>query len=119
NSNKNGFPGELLTKHSPHQQLIDSMPVEVFGVRRAFAAPSHPHNSTLIIESYNNENPLDDVEPAAFGAAVILVVLLLLALSGIVFAIVHRKKVKFWRYLLFTLGAVLVFLAAIGSFVYF
>lgn len=118
-SNKNGFPGELLTKHSPHQQLIDSMAVEVFGVRRAFAAPSHPHNPTVIIESYKNENPLDDVEPAAFVAAVILVILLILALSGIVLAIVHRKKVKFWRYLLFTLGALLVFLKAFGSFFYF
>src|SRR5690606_21213252 len=117
--NKNGFPGELLTKHSPHQQLIDSMAVEVFGVRRAFAAPSHPSQTTLIIESYNNENPLDDVEPAAFVAAVILVILLILALSGIVLAIVHRKKVKFWRYLLFTLGALLVFLTAFGSFFYF
>ncbi|MFD2201254.1 DUF5050 domain-containing protein [Shivajiella indica] len=118
-SNKNGFSGELLTKHSPHHQLIDSMPVEVFGVRRAFAAPSHPHQPTLIIESYNNENPLDDIEPAAFGAAAILVILLILALSGIVLAVIHRKTIKFWRYLLFTLGGLLVLLTALGSFFYF
>lgn len=118
-SNKNGFPGELLTKHSPHQQLIDSMAVEVYGVRRAFAAPSHPHQPTLIIESYNNDNPLDDIQPAAFGAGAILLALLLLALSGIVLAIVKRKQVKFWRYLLFTLGALIVFFAAAGSFFYF
>lgn len=118
-SNKNGFPGELLTKHSPHQQFIDSMALDVFSVRRPFAAPSHPQNPTLIIESYNNENPLEDVEPGAFGAAAILVIMLLLTVSGIVWAIVHRKKVKFWRYLLFIIGGLLVLLTAAGSFFYF
>ncbi|MFT6136700.1 MAG: Tol biopolymer transport system component, partial [Cyclobacteriaceae bacterium] len=46
--NLGGFDGDLLVKGSPYSKDLKPKIVDMYAVRRAFAAPPNPNNSTLI-----------------------------------------------------------------------
>ena len=110
NNNKgSGFPGNLLVNNGSGMMMLDGKSLQTFGVRRAFAAPPNPSKSTLIIEDLPMESFADDINPMAFLAALFLIILLIMALSGLVLAFIHRKKIKPWRYLIYFLGTFILF----------
>lgn len=118
-NNKGGFSGNLLVNHGSGMMNLEGNPVQTFGVRRAFAAPPNPYKPTLIIEELPMENVLNDINPTAYVAALLLIMLLIMALAGLVLAISKRKIIKPWRYLLYFLGTLILLGLAGFSFVYF
>ncbi len=116
--NKGGFTGDLLVAGHPYSDTLDGQSVALYGVRRAFAAPPSPTETSLIIDSTEMASPLDDLKLSAFIFAGLLIITLLLALSGIVLAFVFYKKVRFWRFLLYTFGGLLIFILAATGFGY-
>ena len=117
--NKGGFAGELLIQGTPHTYDLLGKAVEGYGVRRAFAAPPDPNGPYIVFDAFEAGGFMDQI--TIFGYAILLlpVLSLLLFLAGIFLSIKNRKIVKFWRYLLFVLGAILSMAVVLGSFGYF
>lgn len=107
-NNKGGFSGELLVKGGPENKRIAGKETELYGVRRAFAAPAHPTAPELIFADVAIRSATDPFTGWSWGFLLFPLVLLGLFVLGIVQAIRKRKQIKPWRYLLFALGALLL-----------
>ena len=101
--NKGGFPGELFVAGQPESARIDSLPVALYGVRRAFVAPVIPGRPELIIDHMDLKDQRDAFTPWAYGAMVFPLLSLLMFLTGIVLAIRDRRRLSIGRLLVFPL----------------
>lgn len=120
-TNRGGFPGQLLAAGAPFISMIDSSNVILYGVRRAFAAPPDPRGTFLVFDYFENpNNPLDVIRNFASGF-LYLGVLLILLVSGIsvvllIFSISQRKAVPFWKHILFGISVLVALVIVIAVF---
>jgi len=106
--NKGGFSGNLLVHGHPYEDSLNDRSISLYGVRRAFTAPPSPNEPAVVIDSLEMASPLDGIKALAYVFAGLLVTSLLLGISGIIFAVIHRKKVVYWRFLLYFLAGIAV-----------
>src|SRR5690606_5129613 len=64
--NKGGFAGDLFIAGQPENIRVDSLPVALYGVRRAFVAPVLPGLPELIIDHMDLKDPNDAFTPWAY-----------------------------------------------------
>ena len=115
--NKAGFAGDLLVKNSPKKTLLLDRPIDLFGVRRAFAAPP-TIDGTKVVYSYSpTRSPMDWLQPAFYPLVLLPVLALIWFFVGIISSIKKRKIIPFWKYLIFSIVSVLV--AAVIGFLLF
>lgn len=107
-TNRGGFPGQLLAVGTPWQSRIDSTDVMLYGVRRAFAAPPDPIGPNLVFDYFAQpDNPVDFIlgsSTVVFYVVLVVIVLTLgMGITLLVFSVSKRKVVPFWKHLLFGL----------------
>ncbi len=80
--NLGGFEGDLLVKGSPYSKPLNSKQVDLYAVRRAFAAPPNPNNSTLIFDHSDVRGLADTITPWAYSLLVILLIYIFFIVLG-------------------------------------
>lgn len=115
-ANVGGFEGDLLVKGSPYSKQLEANTIDMYAVRRAFAAPPNPKNHTLIFDSTDVRGLSDAMTPWTYSLLVILLIYLIFMVFG------NRNlqvaKQKFRRFLLFNSFA-LVTLGLIAFVLYY
>ncbi len=109
--NMSGFEGELLVKNSAETATLIDKSIDLYGVRRAFAAPPTMNGMSIVYDHLPARGPQDLMTP--FIYLLILIPLFALAwfIIGIVKSIRKRKTISSWKYLVFS---VLSLIAATG-----
>lgn len=121
-TNRGGFPGELMAAGTPWKSQIDSVRVTLYGIRRAFAAPPDPNGPFLVFDYFAQpENPIEFILSSSTGylyVALALIVLTLgIAITLLVFSISKRKSVPVWKHLVF--GILVLLSLVLVLFVFF
>ncbi len=75
--NLGGFEGDLLVKGSPYSKELNTKLIDMYAVRRAFAAPPNPNNSTLIFDNTEVREISDAITPWAYIIPAILLAYIL------------------------------------------
>ncbi|MEO1713459.1 MAG: hypothetical protein AAFU60_09010, partial [Bacteroidota bacterium] len=101
--NKGGFTGDILVAGAPRTQVVGEQALDVYGVRRAFAAPPNPQNHTLIIDASEIGKLEDSFTPWLYIGMGILAIGVLLVVAGIFN--LRKKKASWWAYLVFPIAA--------------
>lgn len=112
-----GFDGNVLAR-LPYGFSFSDQTVEMYGVRRAFAAPPQPGNTLLFYEAVPYEGFFEILQPAGFGIFWLPLLVLILFLTGIIKGVQNRRKIPFRRYLLFSGITVLAGLAVGSIFIF-
>ena len=60
-----GFDGDLLVKNSPEKVTISDRELNLFGVRRAFAAPPTTEGTQIVYDQKSDKNKIDFYEKEA------------------------------------------------------
>ncbi len=102
-----GFDGDVLIKIPDSLSFADRQ-VNIFGVRRAFVAPPQPGNTLLFYDAEDSQSFFDILKPMGYSVFWLPVLIVILFIAGIILGIRHRKKISFWKYLLYSI-LVLVF----------
>jgi Tol biopolymer transport system component len=113
-----GFRGDILVKNGPVEASIEGTQVGLYGVRRDFVASPDPSRPVLYFSAPTAEGPAI-FTPWLFALLALPAAIFLLIILALFFLIKDRKKVAFWKYLLFAIGAGLVFAVVFGALVYF
>ncbi len=100
--NKAGFEGDLLVKNSPETTLLTDRSIDLFGVRRAFAAPPSIEGGQIVYDYLDAKGPEDLLTPYVFPLALLPLIAIICFVLGIVASIKKRKDIPFWRYLVFS-----------------
>ena len=108
NQNKAGFEGDLVVKNGPETAMIIDRTIDLIGVRRAFAAPPTINGNEIIYDYSPARGPEDLITPYAFLLALLPLFAIVWLLLGVVNSIKKRKEIPFWKYLLFSVIAVLI-----------
>ena len=103
--NKAGFDGDLLVKNSPEKTTLPDRPIDLFGVRRAFAAPPTIDGNQIVYDYLPAKGPEDLLTPFVFPLALLPLLALIWFITGIVKSIKKRKVIAFWKYILFSILA--------------
>lgn len=80
--NMGGFSGDILVKGAPFVKSIGDQNFKLFGIRRAFAAPPVPVESTVIFNHSDVNSLTDAITNWVFVPALLLVLYLLLLIWG-------------------------------------
>lgn len=122
-SNQGGFPGNLIGAGFPILKNQDSLSLELTAIRRAFAAPPDPNGPFLVFDYFDQADPTKIfIEGATFWVWIALILILLsvgMLIRGLYLGIRNRKKIRFWKFLLAVLGALIGLVAALGVFFFF
>jgi len=111
--NKAGFEGDLLVKNSPKTTNLGDRTIELFGVRRAFAAPPSIDGKEIIYDYLPARGPADLITPYVYLLALLPGFAIIWLILGVVNSIKKRKQIPFWKYLLFSVFSITI-AAAIG-----
>ena len=101
--NQGGFAGDILVAGAPRTQVLGEQALDVYGVRRAFAAPPNPQNHTLIIDASKIGKLEDSFTPWLYVGMGILAIGVLLVVAGIFN--LRKKKATWWAFLVFPIAA--------------
>jgi Tol biopolymer transport system component len=112
-----GFDGDVLAK-LPNALSFGDQQIEAFGVRRAFVAPPQRGNNLLFYDASDIQSFFEFLKPMGFGVFWLPLLVVVLFLSGIILGIRNRKKISFWRYLLFSLLTVIFGIVTGALFLY-
>lgn len=106
--NKAGFEGDLLVKNNPETPDLGDRSLELYGVRRAFAAPPSV-NGTQIVYDYHPARGVEDLmTPFLYPIFLLPLLAIIWFVIGIVLSIKKRKTIPFWKYLVFSLLSIVV-----------
>lgn len=97
-----GFDGDVLAK-LPDTLSIANQVVKTYGVRRAFVAPPREGNTLLYYDAIDRQGIFDFLKPMGYSVLWLPVLIVVLFLAGIILGIRNRKKLSFWRYMLFSI----------------
>jgi Tol biopolymer transport system component len=115
-ANVGGFEGDLLVKGSPFSKHLEANIIDMYAVRRAFAAPPNPNSHTLVFDNTDVRELSDSLTPWTYTLLVILLAYLLFMVLG------NRNlslgKGKFRTFLLFN-SLALVTLGLIALVLYY
>jgi Tol biopolymer transport system component len=89
--NKSGFEGDVLVKNNPEITNLIDRPVELFGVRRAFAAPPTYDGMQIVYDHLPARGPLDLMTPFIYPLILIPLFALIWFVIGIVRSIKEKK----------------------------
>jgi Tol biopolymer transport system component len=112
-----GFDGHVLAQ-LPNTLSFADQQIEAFGVRRAFVAPPQPGNNLLFYDDSDVQSLFDFLMPMGYSVFWLPLLVIVLFLSGIILGIRNRKKISFWRYLLFSMLTVIFGVVTGGLFLY-
>jgi hypothetical protein len=112
-----GFDGNVLAK-LPNSLSFADQQIEAFGVRRAFVAPPQKGNNLLFYDAGDIQSFFEFLKPMGYSVFWLPLLVLILFLSGIILGVRNRKKISFWRYLLFSLLTVVFGVITGGLFLY-
>lgn len=112
-----GFDGDVLAKLTDTLSFADQQ-VLVYGVRRAFVAPPQKGNTLLYYDASDFQSFFDVLKPMGYGVFWLPLLVVVLFVTGLIMGVRHRKKIKFWRYFLFSI-LVLVFGVITGGIFFF
>ncbi|MFQ3213767.1 MAG: Tol biopolymer transport system component [Marivirga sp.] len=105
-NNKAGFEGDLLVKNSPETALLPDRSVDLFGVRRAFAAPPSIEGGQIVYDFLDAQGPKDLLTPYVYPLALLPLLAIIWFVIGIVASIKKRKDIPFWKYLIFSVTSI-------------
>jgi Tol biopolymer transport system component len=98
-----GFHGQTLAT-LPDTIVFGGVTANRYGMRRAFIAPPDMNSPLLYYDRLDMGNgPLDILGVAGFSIFLPPALGIILFLSGIIFGVINRKKLKIWKSLLFSL----------------
>jgi Tol biopolymer transport system component len=80
--NQGGFSGDILVKGSPYLQELNDKSIELYGIRRAFAAPPSPNESAVVFDHSNVSNLNDAFTKWTYALIFILLLYVLLLVRG-------------------------------------
>ncbi len=106
--NMSGFEGGLLVKNNPEKRILDDRQIDLFGVRRAFAAPPTANGREIVYDFLPGEGFSDAMTPFVYPLAVIPILTLFWFLFGVITSIKMKKVIRSWKYLVFSLMALIV-----------
>lgn len=112
-----GFDGDVMAKLPDSLSFADQQ-VNMYGVRRAFVAPPQPGNSLLYYDSRDIDGFFESLKPGGFGVFGLPFLMIILLITGILSAILNRKIVSFWKYLLFIFFTIVLGILTGGIFLY-
>jgi len=112
-----GFDGDVLVK-LPDSLILADKQVNIYGVRRAFVAPPQIGNTLLFYDASDIRSIFDFLKPMGYSVLWLPLLIVILFISGIVFGIIYRKIISFWRYLLFSILSVVFGIITGGIFLY-
>ncbi len=115
-NNKAGFEGDLLIKNSPETALLTDRSIELFGVRRAFAAPPSIEGGQIIYDYLDARGPKDMLTPYVFPLVLLPLLAIIWFVFGIVASIKKRKEIPFWKYLVFSISSIVVVVVVVLEF---
>ena len=110
-SNKGGFDGDLLIQNSPEEGGLPGKNLELYGVRRAFAAPPMIGSHQLVYDHMEANGLGDLITPFVFPVAFLPLLALFWFFFGVTKSIRKRKKFAPWKYLLFSILSPLIGIA--------
>ena len=114
--NIGGFEGDLLVKGSPYSKDLSTNQIDLYAVRRAFAAPPNPNNHTLIFDNTDVRGLSDAITPWTYSLlAILLIYVIFIGLGNRNLKIAKEKLTAF---LLFN-GIALATLALISFVLYY
>ena len=116
--NVGGFGGQLLVKGAPQIMQVADRTTELYGVRRTFVAPANPTASEVVFAHMAVRSPTDAFTGWGYAFLVVPIFLIGMFILGLVRAIRERSKVKPWRYLLLSLGSLILATVVIAILVY-
>ena len=112
-----GFDGDVLVKQ-PESYDIGGKKVGFYGVRRAFVAPPQPGTTNLIYDAADLEGFTDFLQPLGYGVFWLPLLVAGLFLAGIFYGIKNRKIIPIWKYLLFSVSALILGIITGGIFLF-
>jgi Tol biopolymer transport system component len=112
-----GFDGDVLSK-LPDSLIFADQQVQAFGVRRAFVAPPQEGNTLLYYDASDIQSIFDFLKPMGYSVIWLPLLMITLFITGIVMGIRNRKKISFWRYLLFSFLTLTFGISAGGIFLF-
>ncbi len=112
-----GFDGDVLAK-APDTLSFSDQRVKVFGVRRAFVAPPQKGNTILYYDASDRRSFFDLLKPLGYTVFWLPMLVVILFITGIILGIRNRKKVSFWKYLLFSILTLILGIVTAGIFLY-
>ncbi|WP_411768480.1 hypothetical protein [Winogradskyella sp. A3E31] len=106
--NRAGFEGDLLVKNSPETATLENRTLDLFGVRRAFAAPPTIDGKEIVYDYLPANGPEDLLTLYVIPLALLPLFAIIWLILGIINSIKKRKQIPFWKYLLFSIVAVAI-----------
>ncbi|MBK6859004.1 MAG: PD40 domain-containing protein [Saprospiraceae bacterium] len=97
-----GFDGDVLAK-LPDTLSFGEQKLTIYGVRRAFVAPPQIGNTLLYYDAGDTQSFFDFLKPLGYSVFWLPILIVILFIAGILLGIRNRKKISFWRYLLFSI----------------
>lgn len=96
-----GFNGDVIVK-LPDTLTVGGKPLQIYGVRRDIMAPPVKGSTQIVYNAYDDSGIADFLRPLAYGVFILPALVVVLFLTGIVFAIINRKVIPFWKPVLFS-----------------
>lgn len=112
-----GFDGDVLSKLPDTISFADRQ-VNVYGVRRAFVAPPQVGNNLLFYDANDIQSFFEFLKPMGYSIFWLPLLVIILFLSGLILGVRNRKKISFWRYLLFSVLTLLFGVVTGGLFLF-
>lgn len=112
-----GFDGDVLAR-LPDTVSFAGRQVNVYGVRRAFVAPPQKGNTLLFYDANDIQSFWEFLKPLGYGVFWLPILVLGMFLSGLFLGVRYRKKISIWRFLLFSLLAIVFGLITGGTFLW-
>jgi Tol biopolymer transport system component len=112
-----GFNGDVLAK-LPDSLSFAGHRVNAYGVRRAFVAAPRDGNTVLYYDASDIQSFFDFLKPMGYSVFWLPLLVVTLFITGIILGIYNRKRVSFWRYLLFSILTVILGITTGGIFLY-
>jgi len=116
--NMSGFEGDLLVKNGAETVTLMDKSIELYGVRRAFAAPPAMDGMSIVYDHLPARGPQDLMTPFIYLLALIPLFALIWFVIGIIKSIRKRKTISPWKYLIFSILS-LVVAAGIGGLLFY
>lgn len=112
-----GFDGEVLAKLPDTISFADRK-ANIYGVRRAFVAPPQIGNSLLFYDASDIQSFSEFLKPMGYSVFLLPLLVICLFLAGLILGVRNRKKISFWKYLLFSILTVVFGVVTGGLFLY-
>lgn len=112
-----GFDGDVLAK-LPDTISFAGHNLNIYGVRRAFVAPPQPGNTLLVYDAREMEDFFDVMRPLGYTVFWLPILVVFLFLAGITLGLRNRRRISFWKYLLFSLITLVIGIITGGIFLF-